>query len=119
MLAVDPEIPVIEIEEPPIHTSPRLGKVLATGFGIVGLTAVLVWLAGALVAPPADHRLLVADDEGSITLLDPVGGGAVYTVTDAVAAPDRSAVHRAVPVDDGTVVQGLDPASGGSRPRAR
>jgi YVTN family beta-propeller protein len=72
----------------------------------------------AVVAPGAtprsvDDRVLLRDADGSVSLVDPETGAAVYEVAGAVVAPDRSTLLTADPAGDGdTVVRSLDPQTG-------
>ncbi len=59
-----------------------------------------------------DDRLLVVDDEGSISLLDPKTREAVFTVPDAFATPDRSALLTPRRTSVSTTLETRDPRTG-------
>jgi DNA-binding beta-propeller fold protein YncE len=61
---------------------------------------------------PVDNRVLVADESGAISLLDPDTGQAAFRVPDAVATPDRSALLTTREAGDRTVLESRDPGTG-------
>ncbi len=77
--------------------------------GLVAVTATAWVRAGD---SPPDDRLLVAGEDGTIALLDPATGDAVYEVSDATATPDRSALLTTRDAGDETVLESRDPQTG-------
>ena len=63
-------------------------------------------------ADAADDRLLVADESGAISLLDPETGEAFFEVPGATATPDRSALLTTMTTGDRTVLESRDPITG-------
>jgi DNA-binding beta-propeller fold protein YncE len=59
-----------------------------------------------------DPGLLVTDETGTVSRIDLVTGVTEFTITDAVAAPDKSKVYRTESAGDGTLLEELDPRSG-------
>ena len=68
------------------------------------------WLATREGA--ADDRLLVSDGSGTISLLDPETGEALFEVPGATATPDRSALLTTATTGDHTVLESRDPVTG-------
>lgn len=62
---------------------------------------------------PTDDRILVVDEAGAISLLDPASGQVVYEVDDAVPTPDRSALLTTRWEEGSTVLESRDPTTGG------
>ena len=85
-----------------------------TTIALVGLLALAVGIGGWMHsrADAADDRLLVVDDTGAISLLDPETGEAVFEVPGATATPDRSALLTTATTGDHTVLESRDPVTG-------
>jgi len=81
---------------------------------LVLLVAIAAAAAGWLLprAEAADDRLLVVDEDGAISLLDPESGDALFAVPGATATPDRSALLTTSSAGDHTVLESRDPATG-------
>lgn len=92
----------------------RGGRSRRTLAAAAALLAVATGTAGWLVtrAGAADDRLLVADESGAISLLDPVTGEALFEVPGATVTPDRSALLTTVTSGDRTVLESRDPVTG-------
>jgi hypothetical protein len=60
----------------------------------------------------AEDRLLVVDETGAISLLDPETGQAIFEVPGATATPDRSALLTTQASGDGTLLHSRDPRTG-------
>ncbi|MEO1060420.1 MAG: hypothetical protein AAFZ07_03300 [Actinomycetota bacterium] len=82
-----------------------VGLVIAVVVGVAGVNA-------ALGEDGVDDRLLVVDDAGTVSLLDPAAGSVVFEVDDGVVTPDRSALFTTAVTGDGPVLQSRDPATG-------
>lgn len=80
---------------------------MAAGAGIVAAAG---WLA--VGDDPADDRLLVADESGAISLLDPDTGEALFEVSGATVTPNRSALLTTETAGGHTVLQSRDPVTG-------
>lgn len=85
----------------------RMLAVVAAMSVLVGIGALKLSDRGSV-----GERLLVVDDTGTISLLDPDTGEALYEVHGATATPDRSALLTTVPVGDHTLLQSRDPVTG-------
>lgn len=78
--------------------------VLAVAAGIAG------WM---LTRPdPPEDRLLVVDEEGVVSLLDPATGESAFEVPGATPTPDRSALLTAESTGGKTLLQSRDPVTG-------
>lgn len=79
------------------------------------ITGALVAVAGAWTAlsgGAVDDRLLIVDEAGAISLVDPGSGATTYSVPDAFAVPDRSALLTTRPQGPSTVLESRDPTTG-------
>lgn len=92
---------------PPQGRRPRWWFVALGALAVLGLT--LWW---ATRPEPADDRMLVVDEAGAISLLDPGTGEVVFEVPDAVASPDRSTLLTTSDADEGTALESRDPHTG-------
>lgn len=81
--------------------------------GVV-VAAVAAGIGGWLLisGDPVDDRLLVADEAGAISLLDPETGEALFEVPGATVTPDRSVLLTTATVGDHTVLESRDPVTG-------
>lgn len=89
----------------------RRNRTIITGAVIVAVAAgVGAWLVTRGEA--VDDRLLVADETGAISLLDPETGEALFEVPGATVTPDRSALLTTATTGDHTVLESRDPVTG-------
>lgn len=77
---------------------------------LVGAAAVGGWMLTS--SDPTDNRLLVLDEKGAISLLDPKTGTPDFKVRGATATPDRSALLTTETTGATTVLESRDPATG-------
>src|SRR5687767_8320559 len=114
MVAVETSAgPYEDLEHAPAPSRPRRRRRRRT-VALLGLVAVA---AGGLAMAsrddaPTDDRLLVADGDEAVALLDPETGEYVYEVPGAVVTPDRSALLTTRSAGDETVLESHDPGTG-------
>jgi len=96
---------------PPVgDRRPRRNRRLALAGLVVAVVATATW---ALTRPEAvDDRLLVVDEEGAVSLLDPATGASLFEVPGATPTPDRSALLTTDSGDGSTVLSSRDPVTG-------
>jgi len=104
-------------EERQLATAPDGGRKRwwsRTAIAPLALLASAVAVGGWLLtrSDPADDRLLVVDEAGAISLLDPETGEASFEVPGATATPDRSALLTTETTGDDTVLESRDPVTG-------
>jgi len=85
-------------------------KAVALVVLLAGAAAVGGWLLTRSAS--ADDRLLVVDEAGVISLLDPETGETIFEVPGATATPDRSALLTTETTGDHTVLESRDPVTG-------
>jgi hypothetical protein len=86
-------------------------------YAVPAVVALLAGGVGLLVVMRSDDaepdpRLLVIDEEGTVSLVDPTTGREAFGVPDAVPSGDLSRLLTAEASDERTVVQGLDASTG-------
>jgi hypothetical protein len=99
---------IISRGRPTRSRSRRKAIAIVAVLGLAGL--VIGWMVTRSDAD--DGRLLVADETGAISLLDPETGEAVFEVPGATATPDRSALLTTATSVDGTLLESRDPSTG-------
>lgn len=98
------------LDHPPREHGRRRRRALAI-FAIVALAAGgAIWSVTRAHAP--EDRLLVVDEDGSVSLLDPETGEALFEVPGATATPDRSALLTTDATGGKTLLQSRDPVTG-------
>ena len=109
---------ITELVEEECDPSPPRRSYLYVAVGFIGVLAAAVALGLAisqiLDAPSSgSEEILVVDDAGTVQLLDPVTGEVLYSLPDAVVAPDRSTLFTASSrVGGSTDVESRDPETG-------
>ena len=63
-------------------------------------------------AEPGDDRLLVVDEDGAVSLLDPATGESLFEVPGATPTPDRSALLTTESAGGKTLLHSRDPVTG-------
>jgi DNA-binding beta-propeller fold protein YncE len=76
------------------------------------LVAATLVLAGSAGEGPADDHVLVTDGAGTVSLVDTTAGTTLYSIEDAVAAPDATTVYRTKPEGEDTQIDQLDARDG-------
>lgn len=85
----------------------RSRKVIAIAALVAVAAAIIGW--SFTRGDASDDRLLVVDETGAISLIDPDTGETVFEVPGATATPDRSAL---LTTGDRTVLESRDPSTG-------
>ena len=93
-----------------VGRDPRWYAVPAVVALVVGAIALLA--AAQSDSTESDPRLLVIDEEGTVSLVDPATGRADFGVPGAIPSGDRSRLVTAEQDVERTVVQGLDARTG-------
>jgi hypothetical protein len=84
----------------------------------LGLAAAFLLVAGTLAFAgtagddPRQDQVLISDREGTVSLVDTTQGATVYSIENAIAAPDATTIYRAKPDGDSTQVDRLDAGNG-------
>ena len=75
---------------------------------VLGIVAILL----STDTPPPSNRLLITDDAGTVSLIDPEQSTPVFSIDSAVAAPDGETIFRTKPEGADTQVDELDATNG-------
>jgi DNA-binding beta-propeller fold protein YncE len=85
-------------------------RLLAAGVVLISVIAAATW---ALTRPERlDDRLLVVDEDGAVSLIDPGTGASLFEVPGATPTPDRSALLTTESGGGSTVLSSRDPVTG-------
>lgn len=81
---------------------------IAASLGFFGV-AVLV---AVFETSPQDDALLITDDSGTVSLVDLTSSEPIFSIENAVAAPDAETLYRTKPEGENTQVDELDATNG-------
>jgi DNA-binding beta-propeller fold protein YncE len=112
MLTADDRTPTEDLQLAPAED--RAGRRRRRGVLLVALLALVAGgVAWAVLREGAiDDRILVVDEDGAVSLLDPETGEALVEVAGATATPDRSALLTTDSNGRTTTLQSRDPVTG-------
>lgn len=105
----------------PFHDAPPLVRVTKSRrparrrvLSVMAVLAVAAGVVGWMLTRPdrAEDRLLVVDEEGAVSLLDPATGESLFAVPGATPTPDRSALLTTESAGGKTLLQSRDPVTG-------
>lgn len=88
----------------------RTSAILLVAVVVAGAATAGAWVLTRGDLP--DDRLLVVDETGAISLLDPETGQSIFEVPGATATPDRSALLTTEASGEGTLLHSRDPRTG-------
>jgi hypothetical protein len=85
-------------------------RILGAAVVVLAVAATATWVT--VRSDAAEDRILVVDEDGAVSLLDPETGESLYEVSGATATPDRSALLTTESTDGKTLLQSRDPVTG-------
>ncbi len=85
-------------------------RILGAAVVVLAVAATATWVT--LRSDAAEDRILVVDEDGAVSLLDPETGESLYEVSGATPTPDRSALLTTESTAGKTLLQSRDPVTG-------
>ncbi len=100
----------LAVDRPPRDHRRARRRWVAALVVLVIAASTVIWAVAR--AEAADDRMLVVDEDGAVSLLDPETGESLFEVRGATPTPDRSALLTTESTGGSTVLQSRDPVTG-------